>query len=193
MGPKRSLEKLRVPGESGFASNREATSEGRLRLQEGSFPYEKPLSTPNIAPIESLLETMKRTAASAQSPSSGFEGRRSPATRPKDSSSASATNLPFPRVQAATISSTISQIKQESPRAPTRRPQMSISAAMHQTSLPKPKPQQQQPEPKNPFEEEEDETDKNNPFLEHSNEPAQQSKNPFEEDDYDDSLNPFAE
>lgn len=155
------------------------TSEARLRLNEGTLGYsERPISTPSVAPIESLLETMKRSSVQS---STTFEGRSSTASQPKEGPPPS--NLPFPRVQASssTISSSIT--RQDSPKLPSRKAQqMSISAAVHHSG------KKQQPEPKNPFEEEEDDT--NNPFLEAE---PRDSKNPFEEDDYDSSLNPFAE
>jgi len=104
---------------------------------------------------------------------SGFEGRRSPINQPKV-----ATSLSFPRVQSASTSVTS---RQESPQLQKRKPPVSITAAVQQSIKP--------PEPKNPFEEEEDTS---NPFLEQESESAP-SKNPFEEDEYDSSLNPFAE
>ncbi|CAL8099347.1 unnamed protein product [Orchesella dallaii] len=167
LGPKRSIEKLRVPTVKPF-DTQEPTSEARLRLHEGTLSYsDKPVSTPSQAPIESLLETMKKSPAVT----SGFEGRRSPISQPK-----SATSLPFPRVQSAATSTTS---RKESPQVQRRKPPVSITAAAQQTV--------KQPETKNPFEEEEDTS---NPFLEPEPTP---SKNPFEEDEYDSSLNPFAE
>ncbi|ODN06411.1 Vacuolar protein sorting-associated protein 11 [Orchesella cincta] len=169
LGPKRSIEKLRLAVAQPFDS-REGTSEARLRLHEGSLSYaEKSISTSSQAPIESLLETMKKSPAVP----SGFEGRRSPLTQPK-----AATKLPFPRVQSTSASVTS---RQESPQLQKRKPPVSIIAAVQQSV--------KQSEPKNPFEED---GDTSNPFLEPEPEAAT-SKNPFEEDDYDSSLNPFAE
>lgn len=173
MGPKRSLEKLRNPSAHPFEA-RDGTSEARLRLNEGSMGYSSETTNPTgPAPIESLLETMKQSSSVVAS--TGFEGRRE-LSQAKPAMSF----VPFPR-QSGTISSAISE---QSPRLPSKKVPLSISAAVQQLG------KVQRREPKNPFEEEEDE-DALNPFLE--SESPSVSKNPFEEDDYDPSLNPFTE